>query len=74
MSLKMGHVGSKTRSLDQILEKRCSLMLYHTVWKAQVSDFRAIMALLLTLSVLEPNKVVFADSVDQDQTAHNYAV
>ena len=45
MSSKMGHVGSKTRSLGQILEKHCSLMLYHTIQKAQVSDSRAIMDL-----------------------------
>ena len=85
--LKMGHVGSKTRSLGQILEKpcvrstghifspiimklgqnvcldvildefengslgqilekHCSLMLYHTIRKAQVSYSGAIMALL----------------------------
>ena len=34
-SLKKGHVGSKTRSLGQILEKHCSLMLYYTIRKAQ---------------------------------------
>ena len=42
----MGYVGSKTRSPGQILEKHCSLMLYHTIQKAQVSHPRAIMALL----------------------------
>ena len=39
--------GSKTRSLGQILEKHSSFMLYHTISKAQVSDSRVIMALLL---------------------------
>ena len=85
----MGHVGSKTRSLGQILEKVCVLSLGHifspiimklcqnvcldavpddlemghvgsktkanlriTVQKAQVSDYRAIMALLLYLILL----------------------
>ena len=55
----MGHVASKTRPLGQIIEdpmlvtngcdlNPCSLMLYHTIRKAQVSDSRAIMALLFT--------------------------
>ena len=43
----MGHVGSKTRSLGKILENHCSFMLYHTIWKAQVSNSGTIMALLL---------------------------
>ena len=54
---EMGHVGSKSRSQGQIIEdpmlvtqgcdlNPCSLMAYPTVWKAQVSNSRAIMALL----------------------------
>ena len=42
----MGHVGSKTSSLGQILEKHCSFTLYHTILSAQVTDSRAILALL----------------------------
>ena len=62
MSLKMGHVGQKTRSLGQILEKYCSLMLYHTIRKAQVSEYSAIMALLLAHHEHEVLMVSYWDS------------
>ena len=53
----------KIRSLGQIIEipmlvaRGCdsnprSLMLYHTIWKAQVSDSRAIMAHLFSLWII----------------------
>ena len=45
--VEMHHVGSKTRSLGQIREEHMLVMLYHTIGKFQVSDFRAIMAHLL---------------------------
>ena len=61
MSLKIGHVGSKTKLLGQMIEepvfvsrrlwhKSLSLILYHTIWEAKVRDLRAIMALLLPIA------------------------
>ena len=57
MSLEMDHVGLKTRSLGQIVEKHmpvpracdsnlCSSVLYHKMHQAQVSNSRVIVALL----------------------------
>ena len=59
--LKMVHVRSQCRSQAQIIEdpmlvtkgcdlNPCSLMLYQTIQKAQVSDSRAIMVLLFLVS------------------------
>ena len=59
---KHGSYWLKSRSLGQIIEdpvlvskgcylNPCSLMLYHTIWKAQASDSRAIMALLFHLEL-----------------------
>ena len=36
-----------------------------------VERYRAIMALLFSLTVSEPSYVAFADSAHQDRTAHN---
>ena len=53
--LKNGSCRVKPRSLGQILEKHCSLMLCHTIQKAQVSDSRAVMALLFN-SVIDAQR------------------
>ena len=49
--LKNGSCQVKTRSLGQILEIYCTLILYHTIHKAQVSNSRAMMALLFYLKI-----------------------
>ena len=54
VSVKMGLVGSKSWSLGQILEKPY-VLLYHTIWKAQVSDSTAIVALLFSIDLTKHN-------------------